>query len=70
MKRGNRKKKYLKNYLFSKMNQRNLEINFQRLLSKTTELAEKKDESLNWRLQKYVENLDEILKQLNKLTVK
>ncbi|RNA11465.1 Vesicle transport USE1, partial [Brachionus plicatilis] len=51
------------------MNQKNLEINFQRLVAKTTELAEQKDERPDWRLEKYVQNLDEILKQLNKLTV-
>ncbi|CAF0974662.1 unnamed protein product [Brachionus calyciflorus] len=51
------------------MNQKNLEINFQRLLAKTTELAEKEEVTPDWRLGKYVEYLEDFLKQLNKLTV-
>lgn len=52
------------------MNQKSLEINFERLLAKTTEHAEKKCETFDWRLEIYVQTLDQILEQLNKLTVK
>lgn len=51
------------------MDKKNLEVNFQRLLAKTSELADKEQEMTNWRLEKYVENLDKILEQL-KLTAK
>lgn len=50
------------------MNINHLEINFQRLLVKCEELAEERD-SQNWRFEKYVLSLEEMLEQLNKLTV-
>lgn len=45
-----------------------LEINFQRLLSKSEELADKAEP--DWRLEKFVSSLEDYLKQLNKLTIK
>jgi len=50
------------------MNYSHLEINFRRLLQKTELIAEKQEPN-NWRLEKYISSLEDILKELNKATV-
>lgn len=51
------------------MNLANIETNFQRLLIKCEELAEKQEPD-NWRFEKYVMSLEDLLLKMNKLHAK